>query len=154
MLAGSPVKIVGEATTAATTLTLAKKHKPAFVLLDAAISGGDAFELARTRAKPLPATKFIFVTETDNPTYMARARAVGAANCLLMGGGRAQPPCRHGARVGPGELRRGRQVGRAPLKREVGVERLPDLGGHVGVGQVERDAQFTIELHRRAGKVL
>ena len=36
-------------------------------------------------SKPLPETKFVFVTEIDNPTYMARARAVGAAKCLLMG---------------------------------------------------------------------
>ena len=85
MLAGSRVNIVGESSDAKSTLTLAKKHKPAVVLLDAAIPGGDAFELARTLAKPLPATKFVFVTEIDNPTYMARARAVGAANCLLMG---------------------------------------------------------------------
>ena len=85
MLAGSPVKIVGEAVDAPSTLTLAKKHKPTVMLLDAAIPGGDAFELVTKLAKPLPATKFVFVTEIDNPTYMARARAVGAANCLLMG---------------------------------------------------------------------
>jgi DNA-binding NarL/FixJ family response regulator len=53
--------------------------------LDAAIPGGDAFELARMLAKPLPAARVVLVTELDNPTYMARARAVGAANCLLMG---------------------------------------------------------------------
>jgi DNA-binding NarL/FixJ family response regulator len=46
MLAGSPVKILGEASDASSTLTLAKKHKPAVLLLDAAIPGGDAFELA------------------------------------------------------------------------------------------------------------
>jgi len=85
MLAGSSVKIVVEAVDAPSTLTLAKKHKPAVILLDAAIPGGDSFELARTLSKPLPATKFVFVTEIDNPTYMARARAVGAANFLLMG---------------------------------------------------------------------
>ena len=85
MLAGSNVKIVGEASDASNTLTLAKKHKPTAVLLDVGIPGGDAFELVQTLAKPLPATKVVFVTEIDNPTYMARARAVGAINCLLMG---------------------------------------------------------------------
>ena len=55
------------------------------ILLDVGVPGGDAFELAQTLAKPLPATKVVFVTEIDNPTYMARARAVGAKNCLLMG---------------------------------------------------------------------
>jgi len=85
MLAGTSVKIVGEAIDAKSTLTLAKKHKPAVVLLDVAIPGGDAFELAGTLSKSLPGTAIVFMTAIDNPTYMARARAVGAANFLLMG---------------------------------------------------------------------
>jgi len=83
MLGQSAIKIVGESVDASSTLTLAKKHKPAVVLLDAAIPGGDAFELVGKLSKPLPVTKFVFMTAIDNPTYMARARAVGAANCLL-----------------------------------------------------------------------
>ena len=85
MLSGSPVKIVGEASDAPSTFTLAKKHKPAVVLLDAAIPDGDAFELVTRLTKALPATKFILLSALDNPTYMARARAVRAANFLLMG---------------------------------------------------------------------
>ena len=85
MLAGSPVKIVGEAGDAPSTLTLTKKHKPTVVLLDAAIPGGDAFELVTKLAKAIPATKFVLLSALYNPTYMARARAVGAANFLLMG---------------------------------------------------------------------
>ena len=86
MLAGSsPVKIVGEASDAQSTLTLAKKYKPAVVLLDAAIPGGDAFELVTKLTKAIPTTRFILLSALDNPTYMARARAVGAANFLLMG---------------------------------------------------------------------
>lgn len=83
MLAGSSVKIVGEAVDAPSTLTLAKKHKPAVVLLDKAIPGGDAFELVTKLTKALPATKCVLLTARDNPTYMARAHATGAANCLL-----------------------------------------------------------------------
>jgi DNA-binding NarL/FixJ family response regulator len=85
MLAGCPVKVVGEANDARSTLALAKKHKPAVVLLDAAIPGGDAFELVTKHTEAVPATRFILLSAIDNPTYMARARAVGAANCLLMG---------------------------------------------------------------------
>jgi DNA-binding NarL/FixJ family response regulator len=85
MLAGSPVKIVGEASDAQSTLTLAKKHKPAVLLLDAAIPGGDAFELVTKLTKATPTTRFILLSALDNPTYMARARAVGATNFLLMG---------------------------------------------------------------------
>jgi len=83
MLAGSGIKIIGEAADAPSTSTLAKKHKPAVVLLDAAIPGGDAFDLVATLSKTMSATKFVMLSANDNPTYMARARAVGAANCLL-----------------------------------------------------------------------
>jgi DNA-binding NarL/FixJ family response regulator len=83
MLAGSGIKIVGEAADAPSTLSLAKKLKPAVVLLDAAIPGGDAFDLVATLSKTTPATTLVMLSANDNPTYMARARAVGAANCLL-----------------------------------------------------------------------
>ncbi len=83
MLAGSSVKIVGEASDAPSTLTLARKHKPAVVLLDAAIPDGDAFDLVTKLTKTLPATKCVLLTAHDNPTYMARAHAAGAADCLL-----------------------------------------------------------------------
>ena len=53
MLTGSGIKIVGEAADASGTRTLAKKHKPAVVLLDAAISGGDAFDLVATLGKTM-----------------------------------------------------------------------------------------------------
>jgi DNA-binding NarL/FixJ family response regulator len=85
MLAGSTVKIIGEASSTPGTLALAKKHKPDVVLLDATIPGGDAFELVTKLAKAIPATRLILLSAIDNPTYMARARAVGAANFLLMG---------------------------------------------------------------------
>ena len=83
MLEGTRITIVGEAPDATSTLTLAKKHKPAVVLLDVAIPGGDAFELAGTLSKSLPGTALVFMTALDNPTHMARARAVGAVHCFL-----------------------------------------------------------------------
>ena len=55
MLAGSSVQIVGKASDAQNALTLAKKHKPAVVLLDAAIPGGDAFEMVGKLSQTLQA---------------------------------------------------------------------------------------------------
>ena len=90
MLTNSGIKTVGEASDAPSTLTLAKKHKPDVVLLDAAMPGGDAFELVTKLAKSLPGTKFVLLSAIDNPTYMARACAVGAVNFLLMGFGQKE----------------------------------------------------------------
>lgn len=67
MLAGSPVKNVGEAGDAQSTLTLTKKHKPTVVLLDAAIPGGDAFELVTKLAKAIPTTQFILLSAIEKP---------------------------------------------------------------------------------------
>ena len=77
MLTGSGIKIVGEAVDAPSTLSLAKKHKPAVVILDAAIPGSDAFGLVAELSKTMPATKLVMLSANNNPTYMARARAVG-----------------------------------------------------------------------------
>jgi DNA-binding response OmpR family regulator len=44
------------ATDPKSTLTLARKHKRTVVLLDVAIPGGDAFEVAGKVLKTLPAT--------------------------------------------------------------------------------------------------
>jgi DNA-binding NarL/FixJ family response regulator len=84
MLANSGIKPVGEATDASSALTLAKKHKPDVVLLDAAIPGGDAFQLVKKIGTSVPATKFIVISVLENPTYIARAKAAGASNLLLM----------------------------------------------------------------------
>ena len=83
MLAKSPVTIVGEATHAANTLSLAKKHKPDVLLIDTAIPEGDCFDVLSAIKKSVPATKFILLSALDNPTYMARACAIGASNFLL-----------------------------------------------------------------------
>jgi DNA-binding NarL/FixJ family response regulator len=90
MLEKSSVRIVCEAVDATGTLSLAKKHKPGVLLVDAALPGADAFELLKEIRKSVPDTKFVVLSEIDNPTYMARARAVGAANCLLMGFSRSE----------------------------------------------------------------
>ncbi len=83
MLEKTGIKIVGEAIDAPSTLTLAKKHEPRVVLLDAAIPGGDAFELAGKIQKSMPATKVIMLSAVENPTYIARAKAAGASDFLL-----------------------------------------------------------------------
>jgi DNA-binding NarL/FixJ family response regulator len=83
MLEKTGIKIVGEASDAPGALALTKKHKPAVILLDAAIPGGDAFELAGKIQKSMPATKVIMLSAVDNPTYIARAKAAGASNFLL-----------------------------------------------------------------------
>jgi DNA-binding NarL/FixJ family response regulator len=44
----------------------------------------DSFELVMELKDRLAGVSVIFLTNVDNPTYTARARAVGASNCLSM----------------------------------------------------------------------
>lgn len=84
MLAGTAVNVVGEASNVPSTLTLAKQHKPAVILLDPGLSRGNAFALAVELQKTPPAPKFIFLSAISNPTHMARAKVAGASNFLLV----------------------------------------------------------------------
>jgi len=85
VLSEAGMKLVGEAGDAAAATTLAKRHKPAVLIVDAAIPGANCFELLRKLAKPLPTMRTIVISAIDNPTYMARAHAAGAANFLSEG---------------------------------------------------------------------
>ena len=66
MLEKTGIKIVGEASDAPSTLALAKKHKPTVMILDAAIPGGDAFELVGKIQKSIPAAEWRRVGRDDS----------------------------------------------------------------------------------------
>lgn len=84
MLDKTGVRIVGQALDVRSTLSLARKLKPTTVILDAAIPGtDDCFALVKKLLKSVPATNVIMLSTLENPTYMARARAVGASDFLF-----------------------------------------------------------------------
>ena len=88
LLAGSDIEIVAEAATGKETVKLAEKHKPDVVLLDVRMPDGDGLgtlEKLRTR---VPDTAVVMLSTYDNPTYMARSVALGAADYVLKGSSR------------------------------------------------------------------
>jgi DNA-binding NarL/FixJ family response regulator len=90
LLAGADVEIVGEAATGTEAVTMAIEHEPDVVLLDIRmpeIDGLDALEQIRAA---LPETRVVILSTYDNPTYMARAVALGANDYLLKGSSKAQ----------------------------------------------------------------
>ena len=87
MVEGSGIQVSGEAGNAAQLKTLLKKQKPHVLLIDGVLPGctrQDSFELVVELEAALARVPMIFLTSLDNPTYSARARAVGAVNCLSM----------------------------------------------------------------------
>ena len=85
LFAGSDIEIIGEAENGKETLRLAQKLKPEVILLDIRMPDGDGLStLEKLRAK-VPESKVVMLSTYDNPTYIARAVALGASDYVLKG---------------------------------------------------------------------
>jgi DNA-binding NarL/FixJ family response regulator len=83
LLDGTDIRIVAEAADGNATLELAVKHRPRLILLDVRMPEADGLQcLARLKVE-LPQTPVVMFSTFDNPTYVARAVALGAAGYLL-----------------------------------------------------------------------
>ena len=88
LLAGTDIEIVGEADSGKEALRLAQKLKPDVVLLDIRMPDGDGLStLEKLRAK-VPESRVVMLSTYDNPTYIARAVALGASDYVLKGSSR------------------------------------------------------------------
>jgi DNA-binding NarL/FixJ family response regulator len=79
---GTDIRIVGEATSGNTAVKLALKHRPSVVLLDVRMPDGDGLSSLARIKMDLPDTAVIMFSAFENPTYVARAVALGAAGYL------------------------------------------------------------------------
>ena len=83
MVGGTEIEIVAEAADGNRALQLAIENQPDLVLLDVRMPGSDGIAcLARIRAE-LPDIPVLMFSAYDNPTYIARAVALGAAGYLV-----------------------------------------------------------------------
>jgi len=85
LLAGTDIKIVGEAKNPAETVKGVLKSKPDVLLLDVRMGDLDGFEALEKLQKQLVHTKVVVFSTYDNPTYVARAHALGASDYILKG---------------------------------------------------------------------
>lgn len=80
LLADEDIKIVGEATDGETAVKKTLRSRPHVVLMDVLMPGMDGLDaMELIRGKKL---KVIVISGHDNPTYIARAVALGAHNFL------------------------------------------------------------------------
>ena len=88
LLAGTDIEIVGEAENGKEALKQALKIKPDVILLDIRMPDGDGLStLEKLRAK-VPESRVVMLSTYDNPTYIARAVALGASDYVLKGSSR------------------------------------------------------------------
>lgn len=90
LLADTDINIVAEASDGAEAVHKAREHQPDVVLLDIRMTESDGLTALETIHQELPNTKVVMLSTYDNPTYIARAVALGAADYVLKGSGREQ----------------------------------------------------------------
>ena len=110
LLAGSSIKIVAEAGDGAEAVKLTHKHRPDVVLLDIRMPEVDGLEALDKIHRDLPDTRVVMLSTYDNPTYVARAVALGASDYVLKGASRQELiSAITGAAEGKGPSRGGEQ---------------------------------------------
>ena len=88
LLAGTDIEIVAEAASGKDVLKLAAKDKPDIILLDIRMPDGDGLATLEKLRQKTPESKVIMLSTYDNPTYIARAVALGASDYVLKGSSR------------------------------------------------------------------
>src|SRR5262245_8899030 len=85
MLEDSEFVVVGEASSGKQAIEVVREALPRLVLLDIRMAGGDGLDALQALKAEHPQISVLMLTTYDNPTYMARAIAGGAAGYLLKG---------------------------------------------------------------------
>ncbi len=90
LLQGTDIQVVAEAEDGGNAYRMALKHRPDLILLDVRMPESDGLScLARIKID-LPDTPVVMFSTYDNPTYVARAVALGAAGYVLKSSTRDQ----------------------------------------------------------------
>ncbi len=85
MLEDTEFSVIAEASSGHEAIERARENNPQLTLLDIRMAGGDGLDALQTLKKEHPRMAVVMLTTYDNPTYMARAVAGGAAGYLLKG---------------------------------------------------------------------
>ena len=85
MLAGTEIKVIGEVATGQAAVKYAMEHEVNVVLMDVRMPDGDGLTALGRIKLEKPDLPILMFSVYDNPTYVARAIALGASGFLLKG---------------------------------------------------------------------
>ena len=85
LLAGTEIEVIAEATTGEEAVRLTLEQTPDVVLMDIRMPSGDGLNALGRIKLDLPQIPVLMLSTYDNPTYVARAVALGACGFLLKG---------------------------------------------------------------------
>lgn len=141
MLAGSDIKIVGEASTGDAALRLAMKHNPDVALLDIRMPDGDGLTALGRIKLDRPKMPVLIWSAFDNPTYVARAVALGANGYVLKSSGR-EHLLKSIRTAATGE----NTWTREELRRVTGALATPRLAADIEVPLTQRESEVLRQL--------
>ena len=141
MLQGTDIRIVAEADNAATAMKLAAKHKPNLVLLDVRMPETDGLACLARLKLDLPNIPVVMFSAYDNPTYVARSVALGAAGYLSKNSSKkALVDAIHAAAKGDTIWTR------EELRRVTGALATPRVGAEIDVPLTKRENEVLKQL--------
>jgi DNA-binding NarL/FixJ family response regulator len=156
LLAGADIQIVAEAANGKDTLKLAEQHKPDVILLDIRMPDGDGLGTLEKLHAKVPDSRVVMLSTYDNPTYIARAVALGASDYVLKGSNRedlittieaaaaGESPCK------AGELRR--VAGAMKIRQVLDDDEVPltqretQVLRHVALGLSNKEIGRSLEI--------
>ena len=116
------IEVVAEASDGKAAIKAAREYRPDVALLDIRMRDSDGFAALEVIRCELPEIKVVILSTYDNPTYIARAAALGACDYVLKGSNRQiLLSTIHAAAIGeaPTETSELRKVAKAMLTRRV-----------------------------------
>jgi len=141
LLADTEVKIVAEAATGAAAVKYALENDPDVVLLDVRMPGGDGLNALGRIKLDKPAMPVLMFSAFDNPTYVARAVALGAGGYILKTCTREHLlQCIRTAAAGESTWTRDE------LRRVTGAMATPRLTADAEVSLTQREAEVLRQL--------
>ncbi len=141
LVAGTDIEVVAEAESGEEAVRLAAEHEPDVVLMDIRMPGGDGLTALGRIKLDNPEMPVLVLSTYDNPTYVARAVALGAAGYVLKGAPRDRllETIRTAAR---GESAWTREE----LRRVTGALATPRLSSDVEVPLTKRESEVLRQL--------
>lgn len=141
LLADTDVKIAAEAKSGEEAVQMALKRDPQVVLLDVRMPGGDGLTALGRIKLDRPDMPVLMLSSYDNPTYVARAVALGAAGYVLKSSSKEELV----------EAIRAAAAGesiwsREELRRVTGALATPRLAADVEVPLTQRESEVLRQL--------
>ena len=141
LLAGTDIEIIGEAASGGEAIDLVMKLNPDVLLLDIRMPDGDGLSSLGRIKLDRPDMPVLMLSTYDNPTYVARAVALGANGYVLKGSGRERL-IEVIRTVAAGE----NSWTREELRRVTGALATPRLNADVEVPLTQRESEVLHQL--------